>query len=157
MHRRFLPAIYTVAAMLVVFAILSWFAPVMAASNYLPAQGETLIKTYLPLIAKNDVCGLDPEPTSAQNRPLQIYFVSKVNQSVSVRNFSDQDLVLDNWYLCSITGNERAQITKGLVIPARGGADLVALNGPIWSVTGRDDVALYDPSGKLIAYWIDPS
>lgn len=101
-------------------------------------------------------CTTDPNPAAAPNTPLQIIGLDKSGEVVAVRNGSGAAISLDGWMLCSINGNQQHPIGAGVSVPANGSIDLPNGGAPIWNNSVRDDAALYDPTGRLVSYFVDP-
>jgi hypothetical protein len=99
-----------------------------------------------------DVCQLDPNPTSAPNFPIMIDDIDKVAETVSLKNVSGQTIDLTGWHMCSINGNQEHTGLNGTLAPGQVRTFAHSNPGPIWNDTQRDDGALYNPAGQLIAY-----
>ncbi|MBP1468742.1 hypothetical protein EYB53_023710 [Candidatus Chloroploca sp. M-50] len=48
-----------------------------------------------------------------------------------------------------------AQTPPGTILSSGGSVVIPQSSAPVWDDRQRDDGALYDPSGRLIAYYID--
>ena len=99
-------------------------------------------------------CQADPNFSAAPNMPVRIATIDKRAETVTLQNVSDQAVDLNGWHMCSIKGNQEHPI-GGVLAP---GASQT-FNGPpgnIWSNSDRDDGALYNSNGQLVAYWPDP-
>jgi hypothetical protein len=101
-------------------------------------------------------CLSDPNPASAPNYPVRIVTVDKINEIVKLKNFSPQVVSIEDWNMCSINGHEEHNDIFGELQPGET-RDFPSTEGgpPIWDDTQRDDGALYDDTGRLVAYWIN--
>jgi micrococcal nuclease len=99
-------------------------------------------------------CPFAPEPGAAPNTPVRIVDLDKAGETVRLSNVGRDAVSLDGWLVCSVRGGESQAGVGGTLAP---GANVVLVNPgePIWSNGQRDDVALYDASGRLISYWED--
>ena len=89
-----------------------------------PAAPDT--NTFLPLVAKEivtpppefyDGCKSDPNPAAASNYPVRIVTVDKIAEKVTLENVSDATVLLDDWNLCSINGNQDHDQIGGAIAP----------------------------------------
>jgi len=130
-------------------------------------------QTYLPLVAQLPTptatsapptpagppfvgdCTSRPRRSDAPNFPVGIAILNKFTEVVTFQNFSDQVIDLTGWKLCSLNGGQQHIIPPGTTMGPRGGATIPASSAPVWNDRERDDGALYDPSGRLVAYYFD--
>lgn len=101
-------------------------------------------------------CSTDPDPAAAPNTPLTIVTIQKsANPEVAIiRNVGIVAVSLMGWRLCSINGNQEHTL-GGVTIQPGEAASIPHSGGTIWNNSERDDAALYDPTGRLVAYWVD--
>lgn len=99
-------------------------------------------------------CPPAPEPMAAPNAPVRIVGLDKAAETVTLENVGPEPVSLDGWLVCSVRGGESQRGVAGQLAP---GATVALANPgePIWSNSQRDDVALYDASGRLVSYWED--
>jgi hypothetical protein len=118
-----------------------------------PAPTPTLAPTPPPAFFGD--CNSTPRFSDAPNFPLRITILNKFTEEVVIENRSDEMIDLTGWKLCSLTSKRQHLILPGTTIEPRGAAFIPRSNTPVWDDRQRDDGALYDPSGRLIAYYID--
>jgi hypothetical protein len=106
-----------------------------------------------PLAPSFNNCQEDPNWTKAPNYPIQIVNVNKQAETVSLKNVSPDPISLDGWRMCSIRGNQQHTVF-GPIAPGETRLFL-GPEGNIWSNSETDQGALYDPEGRLVAYWPD--
>ena len=95
-------------------------------------------------------CQEDPNAAAAPQYPVQIVRIDKVAETVTLKNVSPDAIDLTGWRMCSIRGNQEHPIGGGL---APGETRVFAGPvGTIWSNSERDDGALYNANGQLVAY-----
>jgi hypothetical protein len=99
-----------------------------------------------------DLCQLNPNPASAPNSPVMIDDIDKENENVFLRNVSGANVDLTGWRMCSINGHQEHTGIGGLLTPGQVRLFHYAGPGAIWSDNQRDDGALYNAAGQLIAY-----
>lgn len=158
---------------------------VLAATPYLFAQPSELSATYLPLVFQGPtntptpsatptaqptptigptptvtplppsfVDCATPPATAAPNYPIEIRAIDKVAETVTLKNITtDQIIDLTGWTMCSITGGQKHPIS-GLIGWGET-KSYVNTGAPIWNNSASDPGALYDPQGRLVAYWPD--
>lgn len=95
------------------------------------------------------------DATVASNFPITIVGLNKETEMVTLRNVSNNVVVIDGWLICSVRGNQiHATLSGSLAanetreIPSQAG-------GNIWSNNDPDDATLYDGNGSLISFWDD--
>jgi len=124
--------------------------------------------TYMPLVSKvlptptptlppqiYDGCKSDPNPAAAPNYPVRIVKVDKIKEEVTLENVSNATVLVDDWNLCSINGNQDHDQIGGTIAPhAKRTFPNIGTPG-IWNDTQRDDAALYNAFGYLVSYWVD--
>lgn len=99
-------------------------------------------------------CAAPPDPSAAPNSPIAIVALDKRAESVTLKNVGAEPVNLDGWRLCSLRG-EQSHPVGGALAPGEQRTFPGAQGASIWSNGERDDAALFDPSGALIAYWAD--
>jgi Lamin Tail Domain len=113
-----------------------------------PSVTPTRTPTNTPV---SDVCQLNPNPASAPNSPVMIDDIDKVAEVVALRNVSGATVNLAGWRMCSINGHQEHLGLNGVLAP--GQLRFFTNSGAaIWDDIQRDDGALYNPAGQLIAY-----
>lgn len=100
-------------------------------------------------------CRPDPNSVSAPNAPVAIVNIDKRAEEVTLKNVSDAPINLDGWIMCSIRGNQTHTGIGGILGPGETRVFRHAGDGTIWSNAESDPGALYDPAGRLVAYWPD--
>ncbi len=100
-------------------------------------------------------CQADPNAASAPNSPVQIVTVNKGAETVTLKNVSGAAIDLTGWRMCSIRGNQEHPLSGGLQ-PGES-RSFPGPAGNIWSNSEDDDGSLYDPEGRLVSYWNDPT
>jgi len=100
----------------------------------------------------SDVCQLDPNPASAPNSPVLIDDIDKAGEIVSLKNVSGTTIDLAGWRMCSINGNQEHTGLNGVLAPGQIRHFPYSGVGTIWNDAQRDDGALYNPAGQLVAY-----
>jgi lamin tail-like protein len=113
-----------------------------------PTNTPTNTPTITPPIG--NLCQLNPSPASAPNSPVMIDDIDKGGEIVALRNVSPTTVDLTGWHMCSINGDQEHPGISGLLAP--GQVRSFFNGGGIWHDTQRDDGALYNAAGQLIAY-----
>lgn len=138
------------------------YLPLLAlAPSPIPTPVPTAVPTAVPTTAVPTPspffgdCNSRPQRSDAPNYPVRIEILNKASEVVTLYNASGQPIDLTGWKLCSLNGGEQHQIPAGTIIQPGGAAIIPPSTGPVWNNTQRDDGALYDPSGRLIAYYFD--
>ena len=98
-------------------------------------------------------CQDDPNFGQAPNYPVLIVKVNKDTDVVTLKNVSPDAVSLDGWHMCSIKGNQQHPISGSLASYEQ--RDFPDPEASIWSKSDADPGALYDPEGRLVAYWPD--
>lgn len=99
-------------------------------------------------------CPGGARPGDAPESPVRIVGLDKEGEVVELQNVSGAPVDLDGWVLCSQRGNESQGGVGGVLAP--GETRAIANPGDtIWSNSNPDDAALFDPSGRLVSYWVD--
>jgi hypothetical protein len=114
-----------------------------------PGVIPTATPTNTPPI---DICQLDPNPASALNFPVLIDDIDKEEEIVALKNVSGTTVDLAGWRMCSINGNQEHTGLNGVLAPGQVRNFPYNGVGTIWNDTQRDDGALYNPAGQLVAY-----
>ena len=99
-------------------------------------------------------CAAPPEPSAAPNAPIAIVALDKRAETVTLKNVGAEPIGLDGWRLCSLRG-EQSHPVGGTLAPGEQRVFPGAQGASVWSNGERDDAALFDPTGALIAYWAD--
>jgi len=97
-------------------------------------------------------------------RAIIISHLDKKEETVTVQNCSNQDLDLSDWYLLSVTGNQKFIFPDGYILKAafsvviasgdsKGDLHWTAKN--VWNNSKSDPAELYDNMGNLIYRWND--
>ncbi|MFV9505259.1 MAG: lamin tail domain-containing protein [Oscillochloridaceae bacterium umkhey_bin13] len=124
-----------------------------------PAPTPTLVPTPRPAPTPPPAffgdCNSTPRFSDAPNFPLRIAILNKFTEEVVLQNLSDELIDLTEWKLCSLTSNKQHTIPPGTIIRPQGSVIIPRSSAPVWDDQRRDDGALYDPGGRLIAYYID--
>lgn len=141
------------------------YLPLVRTSPETPAPTATATPTNTPTATPTlppgvtptatpigDICQLDPNPASAPNAPVMIDDIDKVAEVVALRNIGGATIDLAGWRMCSINGNQEHTGLNGTLAPGQVRHFPYSGVGTIWNDTQRDDGALYNPAGKLIAY-----
>ncbi|MGQ9548872.1 MAG: lamin tail domain-containing protein [Roseiflexus sp.] len=100
-----------------------------------------------------NACQEDPNADAAPHYPVQIVRIDKIDETVTLKNVSPDAIDLTGWRMCSIRGNQEHPI-GGILAPG----EVRVFPGPvgnIWNNKERDDGALYNPNGQLVAYMRD--
>ncbi|MGQ9826579.1 MAG: lamin tail domain-containing protein [Roseiflexus sp.] len=100
-----------------------------------------------------NACQEDPNADAAPHYPVQIVRIDKIDETVTLKNVSPDEIDLTGWRMCSIRGNQEHPI-GGILAPG----EVRVFPGPvgnIWNNKERDDGALYNPNGQLVAYMRD--
>lgn len=101
-------------------------------------------------------CFVDPDPGRAPNHPVSITAIFKGSDAAHLRNRTSEPIALTGWTLCSVTNNGGWDLT-GATIGAGETLIISRPQDPIWrTAPGSPQGALYDGSGKLIAYYQGP-
>ncbi|MBM7844633.1 lamin tail domain-containing protein [Herpetosiphon giganteus] len=92
--------------------------------------------------------------SSPPNYPVAITNVNKAGnpETVTIRNISNQPVDINNWWICSMTGNQRHAILSGTLAPGQTLVVVSQANGPIWNNTATDPAALYRRDGFQVGY-----
>ncbi|MFD3164046.1 lamin tail domain-containing protein [Herpetosiphon sp. NSE202] len=92
--------------------------------------------------------------SSPPNYPVAITNVNKAGnpETVTIRNTSNQPVDINNWWICSMTGNQRHAILSGTLAPGQTLVVVSQANGPIWNNTATDPAALYRRDGFQVGY-----
>jgi hypothetical protein len=114
-----------------------------------PSATPSVTPTSTP---PGDLCQLDPNPASAPNTPILIDDIDKEGEIVALKNVSGAPIDLTGWRMCSINGNQEHTGLNGVLAPGQIRNFPYSGAGTIWNDTQRDDGALYNPAGQLIAY-----
>jgi len=118
-----------------------------------PTATPTLPPGVTPTVTPlGDLCQLDPKPASAPNSPVMIDDIDKKGEIVSLRNVSGTTVNLAGWRMCSINGNQEHTGLNGVLAPGQVRSFPYSGVGTIWNDLQRDDGALYNPAGQLVAY-----
>lgn len=96
-------------------------------------------------------CFSNPNPNRAPEFPVRILGIDRGSSFVALRNLSDSEVRLDGWTLCAVGSNAGWDLT-GRSIPASGVLQILRPQDPIW-IPRPLGAALYDNTGKLIAYY----
>lgn len=99
-------------------------------------------------------CPPAPDPGAAPDAPVRIVGLDKAGETVRLSNVGPDPVSLDGWLVCSVRGGEGQAGVGGTIAPGAT-VELANPGEPIWSNSQRDDVALYDASGRLVSYWED--
>lgn len=78
-------------------------------------------------------------------------------ENVVIKNVSAGDVNVSGWRICSITGNQIHAVLSGSIGAGVQTTVNSYANGPIWNNSSRDDGALYNASGGLVSYLVDPA
>jgi micrococcal nuclease len=105
-------------------------------------------------IAPSASCPPAPDNPDPPDAPVRIVGLDKGDEVVRLQNVGSEPVDLDGWILCSIRGGESQAGLDGALNPGET-RDLANPGSAIWSNRNRDDAALYDPTGRLISYWVD--
>jgi hypothetical protein len=81
--------------------------------------------------------------------------LDKVAEVVALQNMSASTVSLEDWNMCSITGNQAHDDIFGSLAPGQTRAFPYVGGGSIWNDAVRDDGALYNAQGSLVSYWVD--
>jgi len=119
----------------------------------LPAPAATPTPTPRPEFY--DGCKSDPNPAAASNYPVRIVTVDKIAEKVTLENVSNATVLLEDWNLCSINGNQDHDQIGGTIAPHTMRTFPNTGTPGIWNDTQRDDAALYNAVGELVSYWVD--
>ncbi len=97
--------------------------------------------------------------TSAPNNPVTITSLDKRStpEQVTIKNVSSGRVVIDGWRICSANGAQLHATLSGTLAVGESRDIESQAEGPVWNNTNQDDAALYDASGRLIAYFVDPN
>jgi hypothetical protein len=141
------------------------YIPIVRTSDDTPTPTATALPTNTPLPTATlppsvtptvtpgiNLCDLDPNPASAPNSPLLIDDIDKAAQIVSLKNVSGTSVNLTGWHMCSINGNQEHTGLNGVLAPGQIRSFPYSGSGTIWNNTQRDDGALYNAAGQLVAY-----
>jgi hypothetical protein len=129
-----------------------------------PTPPGTPQSVYLPMISHAlapippefyDGCKSDPNPAAASNYPVRIVGVDKIAEKVTLENVSNATVLLEDWNLCSINGNQDHDQIGGAIAPHAMRTFPNTGTPGIWNDTQRDDAALYNAVGELVSYWVD--
>jgi len=132
--------------------------PIPPATTALPASlpAATPPQAAAPSLSPSfNGCRPDPNSASAPNMPVAIVNIDKRAEEVTLRNVSDAPINLDGWIMCSIRGNQTHTGIGGPLGPGETRVYRHAGAEAIWSNAESDPGALYDPEGRLVAYWPD--
>jgi hypothetical protein len=115
----------------------------------------TATPTQLP--SSFNGCQDDPNAELAPDYPVRIVTVLKSAspEVVRLQNTSTQTVNLNNWIMCSITGNQQHGGVSGTLAAGEVKDFPYTGSGFIWNNTANDNGALYDPQGHLVSYWTD--
>lgn len=122
-----------------------------------PTPTATPLSTATPLPFRCPRIPLS-RPAAVPDFPIRLVRVDKRAETVQLQNVSGASVDLTGWHLCSVFGWQEhlpAGGTLGSLAPGQS-ADYANGGDNIWRNDVRDDGALYDATGQLISYWVDP-
>jgi hypothetical protein len=122
---------------------------------YKPLPAPAATPTPTPRPEYYDGCKSDPNPAAAANYPVRIVGVDKIAEKVTLENVSNATVLLEDWNLCSINGNQDHDQIGGTIAPHAMRTFPNTGTPGIWNDTQRDDAALYNAAGLLVSYWVD--
>lgn len=135
------------------------YLPIVAKPAASPTPTHTATPTQTPTATVTPTqtppflgCQQEPNPASAPNFPIIIDDIDKEAEIVSLKNISGTAIDLTGWHMCSINGHQEHTGLSGMLGPGQVRSFRHAGPGSIWHDTQRDDAALYDPAGQLVAY-----
>lgn len=120
-----------------------------------PAATATLRPTATPTLPPPSFNNCQSDNTAAPNWPVRISGLNKSTEVVTIQNLSNASVNIQGWRICSIRGNQLHAMLSGSLAAGESRPINSQANGPIWSDSDKDDAALYDGQGRLVAYFED--